>query len=355
MDSRKRSLIRNAFTICEGMLSARGILGEPSNVCEEAQFLGEKMFESIVAAVEDYVIEEVDILFLSGDLEDIDHESDSSGDESSESSSSESDTDQYEEDSETNNKRPTARRKFSYEEREAAVKSWERPEHRNLKLKTLKTRASLRGVKSLAQLRKWQREVNAHGNRVDKLDKLSQITFDKFVMARQRLMPVTIGELRTWAIDTARSLEIDNFTGSRTWISKFMRIHGIRQRRISRFISCKEVTSQDAIKASADLFKTQMAAAVLGFDKKMVINTDQTGCEYQTMRNRTYSHKGEKTTLVATKNVSKTSHSYTAQYTINLDGSLIGKVFLCMQEINGKFGPRCRCHLFQIGEVEYAT
>lgn len=58
------------------------------------------------------------------------------------------------------------------------------------------------------------------------------------------------------------------------------------------------------------------------------------------MRNRTYSHKGEKTTLVATKNVSKTSHSYTAQYTITLDGSLIGKVFLCMQEINEKFGPR---------------
>lgn len=298
------------------------------------------MFESIVAAVEDYVIEEIDILFLSGDLEDIDHESDSSGDESSESSSSESDTDEYEEDSDTNNKRPTARRKFTYEEREATVKSWERPEHLNLKLKTLKNRAGLRKVSSFAQLQKWQQQVKAHGNRMDKLKQLSDITYDRFIKTRQRLMPVTLKELRTWVIETSQSIELDKFIASRSRISNFKRTHGIRQRRISRFISCKEVTSQDEIKASAELFKTQMAAAVLGFDQKLVINTDQTGCDYQTMRNRTYSHKGEKTTLVATGNVSKTTHSYTVQYTIALDGILIGKVYLCMQEVSGQFGPR---------------
>jgi hypothetical protein len=38
--------------------------------------------------------------------------------------------------------------------------------------------------------------------------------------------------------------------------------------------------------------------------------------------------------------VRATTHSYTIQPTVSLRGSLIEKLYICLQEINGKFGPQ---------------
>lgn len=57
---------------------------------------------------------------------------------------------------------------------------------------------------------------------------------------------------------------------------------------------------------------------------------------------------------MGTKNPSKCTHSYTAQYTITLDGTLLRKVFLCMQEVNKQFGPRVQERVKQL-EEEYGN
>ncbi|GFY44773.1 HTH CENPB-type domain-containing protein [Trichonephila inaurata madagascariensis] len=79
---------------------------------------------------------------------------------------------------------------------------------------------------------------------------------------------------------------------------------------------------------------------MLKFDKDFVINTDQTGCQYQSTFNRTLADKGSKTIFVKRQDINKLTHTYTAQYALTLSGKLLPKVFVGLQEPIGKFGPR---------------
>lgn len=65
------------------------------------------------------------------------------------------------------------------------------------------------------------------------------------------------------------------------------------------------------------------------------------------MTKRTYSIKGERITNIAMKNPSKTTHSYTTQYTVLLDGTLLPKVFLVLNEPGDKFGPRVNLQILE--------
>jgi len=87
-------------------------------------------------------------------------------------------------------------------------------------------------------------------------------------------------------------------------------------------------------------FQKRIARQILKFDRDYVINTDQTGCEYRVDVRRILSTKGEKSTEVFLGDFNKITHSYTAQYAITASGKLLPKVFLCMQEPKGVFGPR---------------
>ena len=78
------------------------------------------------------------------------------------------------------------------------------------------------------------------------------------------------------------------------------------------------------------------------FDLNFVINTDQTGCEYRSDVRRSLSEKGEKLTEVFIGDFNKVTHSYTAQYAVTATGKLLPRVFLCMQEPKGEFGPRVK-------------
>lgn len=210
---------------------------------------------------------------------------------------------------------------------------------KKFKLATLQRMKGMSKVTSIQQLNQWVELVKKEGSLNHKAMELDKVLMAKFNLARESLKPVTYHDLRLWAVQMAKDIGMNNFTASRSWIDRFKHKHGIRQRKTSRFISLKEVHSREKIEESAALFKIQLSAITNLFNPKYVINTDQTGCEFQIMTNRTYSHQGEKSTLVSTKNPSKISHSYTAQYTVTLDGTLLQRVFLCMQETNDKFGP----------------
>lgn len=66
--------------------------------------------------------------------------------------------------------------------------------------------------------------------------------------------------------------------------------------------------------------------------------------------NQQNSHQEERQTFVSTKNPSKCTHSYTAQYTVSLDGSLLPKVFLCLQESKDEFGPMVKVRVERLAE-----
>ena len=52
------------------------------------------------------------------------------------------------------------------------------------------------------------------------------------------------------------------------------------------------------------------------------------------------SYKGEKQVEVNVHSVQNLSNSYTAEYALTLSGKLLSKVSICLQEVNGRFGPQ---------------
>lgn len=75
------------------------------------------------------------------------------------------------------------------------------------------------------------------------------------------------------------------------------------------------------------------------FEPNYIINTDQMGCQIQSTQDRTYSYTGEQRANVTYSKLGKNTHSYTTQYTVTYAGKLLRRVFLCVQEPTGKFGP----------------
>ncbi|GFX11515.1 HTH CENPB-type domain-containing protein [Trichonephila clavipes] len=78
--------------------------------------------------------------------------------------------------------------------------------------------------------------------------------------------------------------------------------------------------------AAAEKFRLHTRALIPNYDKDFVLNTDQTGCQYQSTYNRTLAEQGSKVVLVKRKNMNKVTHSYTAQYVMTLSGKLLPTV-----------------------------
>ncbi|GFY52652.1 putative deoxyribonuclease TATDN2 [Trichonephila inaurata madagascariensis] len=145
---------------------------------------------------------------------------------------------------------------------------------------------------------------------------------------------------KQWALSAAGQFKDFEFKASERWVKKFKKEHKIRQRKITKYLSQKETATLEEILKSAETFRIQTLHLMPKFDKDFVINTDQTGCQYQSTFNRTLADKGSKTIFVKRQDINKLTHTYTAQYALTLSGKLLPKVFVCLQEPTGKFGPR---------------
>ncbi|RWS02610.1 uncharacterized protein B4U80_00183, partial [Leptotrombidium deliense] len=77
-----------------------------------------------------------------------------------------------------------------------------------------------------------------------------------------------------------------------------------------------------------------------GYDAKHIINTDQSGFSYEYVSKRTLENIGNKHVLVSAQSVHATTHSYTIQPMLNMNGELLGKLMIILQEPDGEFGPR---------------
>lgn len=78
------------------------------------------------------------------------------------------------------------------------------------------------------------------------------------------------------------------------------------------------------------------------FHPVMVINTDQSGFNYEFFSGCTLSYRGENQTPIAIKSMNKTSHSYTIQPSLSSTRHLQSPPFICLQEVGGKMGERVK-------------
>lgn len=151
---------------------------------------------------------------------------------------------------------------------------------------------------------------------------------------------MTRRNLQKWALSAASQFQSDTFVfkASESWVTRFKQKHGLRQRRITSCVSEEESVTLEEMLAAANEFRPQTRAIIPKFDKDFIINTDQTGCQYQSRYDRTLAGKNSKTVSVQRRDLNTiTDDSYTAQYAITMSGKLVPLVFLCLQESMGEF------------------
>ena len=66
---------------------------------------------------------------------------------------------------------------------------------------------------------------------------------------------------------------------------------------------------------------------------------------------RTLSRTGEKATMCSIKSMNVVTHSYTIIPVINMFGELVGLGFICLQEPNGKLGPRVKSSIYKATNI----
>ena len=77
---------------------------------------------------------------------------------------------------------------------------------------------------------------------------------------------------------------------------------------------------------------------LVNFDRSMIVNSDQSGFNYELHSSRILNTIGEKDIVCSINSLNALFHSYTIQPILNFNGNFIGKRLLVLQEPNGSFG-----------------
>lgn len=169
---------------------------------------------------------------------------------------------------------------------------------------------------------------------------ISSYALNRFKDAREHLYPVRGHNIRDWATQEAIRLNATFFSPTVGWLNQFKLRHGIVSRKITKYIGACEIKNREERDKNITDFKRMYGRWRHFFRYPLVWNMDQTGFNYEQSTARTLSWKGERDTYASVDSKGKSTHSYTAQPVISRDGKTIGKLLLCFQEKNGKFGPQ---------------
>jgi hypothetical protein len=210
---------------------------------------------------------------------------------------------------------------------------------------------NFRFVKHPIYITRFKEYIDKMGTNREKLFKVQTQTYDMFKNARINLLPVHDIDIKRWSLKIAKTLNLNNFKASNSWINKFKITYRIRSRKVTKFETRSSFENEEALKQKAKDFVRNSLEIIKDYPEDHIFNTDQTGFNYEMHSNRTLSYIGESNTSLLIKSRYATSHSYTVQPTISLDGELHPILYLCLKEKNGTFGPIVYQNLFKAPNV----
>ncbi len=123
-----------------------------------------------------------------------------------------------------------------------------------------------------------------------------------------------------------------NFKASDSWIFNFKKTYRIKSRKVTKYITKRDELTQLEKKLKAQNFVKSINQIIYDYDSNHVLNTDQSGFNYEIYKDRTLTYIREKDSMYAI------THSYSIQPLISFEGRLVGKLLLYLKEINGEFG-----------------
>ncbi|CAF1573101.1 unnamed protein product [Rotaria sp. Silwood1] len=113
---------------------------------------------------------------------------------------------------------------------------------------------AFRRVTHPMQLKRFREYVANNGNRRQKLERVEHFELDRFRYARNNNLPVHDLDVKRWALSQAKIENIDDFKASDYWLLNFKKRNGISSRKVTKFVSHREVVDKSIIKQTADDF-----------------------------------------------------------------------------------------------------
>ena len=200
----------------------------------------------------------------------------------------------------------------------------------------------IRHIQYLGRFRKY---LEDHGTKKQKIDDIDTFVFERFESARENCLPIHDIDLKRWALQRAQQQSLLEFAASRHWITTFKHRHGIVSRKITKFVTKHALDDAEEIEQAAARFLKEAKAEMQEYRPTEIMNTDQVGLEKELYSTRTLSYQSEKLTVAAVKSKNAITHSYTVQPMINLAGEVVGPIYLCLKEPDGRISESEFAHM----------
>lgn len=135
-------------------------------------------------------------------------------------------------------------------------------------------------------------------------------------------------------------MKLDSFEASTWWLNEFKKKNNLVSRKTTKWVSYRHVKSQQGIETNATAFHVELTDDIYpNFGPTQILNSDQTGYQYEMHRDRTLDHAGVKQVAVQVMYSFATTHSYTIQPVISMEDKLGSKIMIVLQKKGEKFGP----------------
>lgn len=198
------------------------------------------------------------------------------------------------------------------------------------------TQHQFKSVPHRQYITRFRHYIEQHGTKREKLQIIDDFVYYMFEEARDNVLPVHDRDLKRWALQKAAEDPILSFEASEHWLRVFKHRHRICSRKITKVVTRHHAEDASAIIESADSFVRDAKRQMQNYAHEEILNTDQVGLELELHSSRTLSYDGEKVTMARVRSKNATTHSYTIQPMISAAGKLVGPLFLCLKEPNGK-------------------
>ena len=185
-------------------------------------------------------------------------------------------------------------------------------------------------------LYRWEKQIEAGGVYREQLLDISNFTYSKFCEAKKNSRQIVTLDLRRIALQRAREVGCSRFKASERWATNFKLKHNIVSRKITKFVSKKDVVEKEKIKDAALDFVLGAQPIIQKLGADCVVNADQSGFEFELHAGRTLDNKGVKKVEVIVQSKKSLTHSYTIMPTMTASGILKEPLYLVLREPNGK-------------------
>lgn len=201
----------------------------------------------------------------------------------------------------------------------------------------------IKDVKNFERLVKRKRlaEKKQSASSASVFDRVRSETYATFVDRRKvKGEAVHYRDLQRWSMLNSRKLGLKSKCSSMDFANSIKKKYGLAGRRIQRRRNFNQPSAVE-LGSKANAFVDEVNSLIPDYAPSHVFNSDQIGINYEPGAKRTLDIRGTKLVTGNVTKVFNTTHSYTLQVYISLEGRIGSKLFMVLQETTGnKFGVR---------------